>query len=126
MLLAVFAGMIDFAVLFQRYQVITNAAREGARVGTLPNYATGDIQARVTSYLSESGLTASAPAPAVSYNTEPVTPGGPSIDTVTVVVQYPHEFIFLSPAAQLMGGTAKGDLMLAAASTMRRELVAGP
>src|SRR5688572_25721759 len=126
MLLVVFAAMVDFAVLFQRYQVITNAAREGARVGVLPNYDTADIQARVNTYLSASGLTASGPAAAVGYDAEEVTPGGPTINTVTVTVQYPHQFIFLGPAAPLVGGGPHGDIMLAAASTMRLEVVAVP
>jgi Flp pilus assembly protein TadG len=126
MLIVVFAAMVDFAVLFQRYQVVTNAAREGARVAVLPNYETADIQARVNTYLTASGLTATGPAPAVGYETEEVTPGGPTISTVTVTVQYPHQFIFLGPAASLVGGGAHGDIMLAAASTMRREVAAVP
>ena len=126
MLLVVFAAMIDFAVLFQRYQVITNASREGARVGVLPNYDIPDVRARITSYLTQSGLTAAFPLPAVTYSTTPVTPGGPTISTITVLVQYPHQFIFLGPAVPLIGGTSMGNLMLAASSTMRREVVAGP
>ena len=35
-LLFIFAGIIDFGFMFQRYEVLTNAAREGARMGTLP------------------------------------------------------------------------------------------
>ena len=31
-------GIIDFGFLFQRYEVVTNAAREGARVAILPGY----------------------------------------------------------------------------------------
>ncbi len=35
-LLLVMLGIIDFGFLFQRYEVVTNAAREGARVAILP------------------------------------------------------------------------------------------
>ena len=36
LLLVVIAGIVDFGFAFQRYEVITNAAREGARMATLP------------------------------------------------------------------------------------------
>jgi Flp pilus assembly protein TadG len=125
-LLALVAAIADFAVLFQRYEVITNAAREGARVGILPGYAAADVQTRVNNYLAASGLTETAPAPVVTYGTEAIGAAGPNINTVTVKVQYPHKFIFLSPAAALLGGTPYADIMLAAASTMRVEIAAAP
>jgi Flp pilus assembly protein TadG len=126
MLLVVFAAMIDFAVLFQRYQVVTNAAREGARVGILPDYATADVRARVNTYLAQSGLTAVAPVPGVNYSSVEVSPGGPTMSVVTVTVQYPHQFIFLGPAIGLVGGSGMANITLAAAATMRQELAAAP
>src|SRR5438105_3533494 len=35
LLLLVVLGMFDFGLLFQRFEVVTNAAREGARLGVL-------------------------------------------------------------------------------------------
>ena len=60
-LLLVMLGIIDFGFLFQRYEVVTNAAREGARVAILPGYADADVQARVNQYLSAAGLTPTTP-----------------------------------------------------------------
>ena len=57
-LLLVVAGIVDFGILFQRYETVTNAAREGARIGILPDYSEADIQGRVNTYLAASGLTA--------------------------------------------------------------------
>ncbi len=124
MLLVVFAAMIDFAVLFQRYQVVTNAAREGARVGILPDYGTADVQARVNTYLTQAGLTAAAPAPGVDYDAMEVSPGGLTMNVVRVTVQYPHQFIFLGPAISLVGGSAFANITLAAGATMRQEIAA--
>ena len=59
-LLLVMLGIIDFGFLFQRYEVVTNAAREGARVAILPGYADADVQARVNQYLTAGGLTGTA------------------------------------------------------------------
>ena len=125
-LMFIIGGVIDFAILFQRYEVVTNAAREGARVAVLPDFGVADVQARVNSYLAASGLTAVAPAPLVDYDSSEVTPGGPSIDVVKVTVQYPHQFLIITPLAALLGKGPHGDLMLTAASTMRLEVAAAP
>ncbi len=36
LLLVIIGGIVDFGFLFQRYEVVTNAAREGARLAVLP------------------------------------------------------------------------------------------
>ena len=41
MLLLVVLGIAEFGFIFQRYEVLTNAAREGARIAVLPGYSTG-------------------------------------------------------------------------------------
>ena len=53
MLLLVFGGIVDFGLLLQRQQVVTNAAREGARLAVLPGYTAADVQARVTQFVRE-------------------------------------------------------------------------
>ena len=40
LLLLIVLGIVEFGFMFQRYEVITNAAREGARMGVLPDTAT--------------------------------------------------------------------------------------
>jgi Flp pilus assembly protein TadG len=126
LLLLVTAGIVDLGILFQHYEVVTNAAREGARVGVLADFTTTDVQNRVTAYLAASGLTASAPAPTVTYSAVPIGAAGLSISVVKVVVQYPHQFVFLGPAAQLVGGKSLANITLAASATMRREGPAAP
>jgi Flp pilus assembly protein TadG len=126
LLLLVFAGIVDFAILFQNYEVVTNAAREGARVGVLQDFTATDVQNRVAKYLAASGLTAVAPVPTVTYSTLQLSVGGPSIDVIKVVVQYPHQFIFIGPAMALVNGGGIANLTLASSSTMRRESAAIP
>jgi Flp pilus assembly protein TadG len=125
-LLLVTAGVVDLGILFQHYEVVTNAAREGARVGVLSDFTVAQVQNRAKDYLKASGLTAAAPAPVVTYSTVPVGAGGPSISVVKVVVQYPHQFVFLGPAAALVGGSSLANITLAASATMRREGAAAP
>ena len=49
MLLFVVLGIAEFGFIFQRYEVLTNAAREGARLAVLPGYTrpTSDSRGRL-------------------------------------------------------------------------------
>ena len=60
LLLLVVLGILDFGMLFWRYESVTNAAREGARVAILPGYSTTDVENRVEQYLTDAGLAADA------------------------------------------------------------------
>ena len=55
-MLLIALGIFDFGILFQRYEVVTNAAREGARIAVLPGYADADVDARVRQYVQAGGL----------------------------------------------------------------------
>src|SRR3989338_10478819 len=55
--LLVCVGIFEFGRAYQTWQVMTNAAREGARVAVLPNPTAGAADARVRSYLQLGGLT---------------------------------------------------------------------
>jgi Flp pilus assembly protein TadG len=129
-LLLVVAGIIDFGFLFREYEVITNAAREGARLSSLgDSYQAADVQARVTSYVTSAGLDTD---PAYSFPTPGVFPvtdidvGSATASGNRVVVWYFHHFLILGPIARLFGGSFD-SVTLTASSTMRSEIVAsGP
>jgi Flp pilus assembly protein TadG len=121
-LLLVMLGIIDFGFLFQRYEVVTNAAREGARVAVLPGYADADVQARVTQYMTAGGLTETSPATVGPVQT--LTVGGQCITVRPVTVSYNHQFLFLGPIIGLMGGSGFSNKTLTATSAMRSEIAA--
>lgn len=124
-MLMVIAGIMDFGFLFQRYEVVTNAAREGARVATLPGYQASDVGLRVRSYLNTSGLDGATATITVGPRTPEVLPSG-AIITISVTVQYPSQFLFLGPMAGLVGGSGWSSIMLRAVSVMRVEPTVGP
>ena len=108
-------GIVDFAFLFQRWEVVTNATREGARLGSMgtaddgaSGYVIADVQARVQTYLNTGGLRAT-PSIGVSFDTTDDI-NGVIVPTVTVSVSYPSNFIFLP-----------GSINLISASEMRSE-----
>ena len=119
LLLVVVMGIFDFGLMFQRYEVVTNAAREGARVGVLPNYSTDDAKARALQYLTSGGLTAGA---TIDATVAPATFGSPAktVNQVTVTVQYVHNYVFIGPILNLFGGSL-GTVTLQSVSTMRVE-----
>ena len=126
-LLLVMLGIIDFGFLFQRYEVVTNAAREGARVAILPGYQEPDIQARVTQYLTASGLTGTTTTTVGAA--QPLSVGSQCITVRPVTVAYQHQFLFLGPIVGLMnfvgGSGTLTHKTLHATSSMRSELAAG-
>lgn len=121
LLLLLFAGIVDFGQLFQRYEVLTNAAREGARIAMLPGY-TDDvvIQDRVTAYVS-AGLGVAPPSGALNTSVARNVPVG-SFEAVTVTVTLESPFIILGPVMRLFSGGAWTSITLTATSTMRCEL----
>lgn len=119
-LLLVFAAIIDFGFLFQRYEALTNAAREGARIAILPGYTQADAINRVNNYLAASGLTGTYPAPTVTYGTQTLTSGA-TVSTATVTAFYPANLSYLGPIAAMVGGSPATSIMLRAVSVMRTE-----
>jgi Flp pilus assembly protein TadG len=120
-LLFVAAGIMEFGFLFQRSEVITNAVREGARIAVLPGYTTVDVQTRVKSYMTASGLTCGAGCSVgVAYSSDVLVNGAP-VPVVTVTVAYPVPSLILSAIAPLVHATAYGSVTLHATSVMRVE-----
>jgi Flp pilus assembly protein TadG len=93
-------GIMDFGFLFQRYEVVVNAAREGARLASSGAGTNANAQTRVQNYLTASGLTGSATAQVTDTS---MTVSGVVIATKTVTVLYPSEFLFLPGSVNLQG-----------------------
>lgn len=122
-------GIADFALLFQSYEVVSGAAREGARMGVLaceaPSpancYSATDIQNRVAAFV-DAGLPANHATPVTVAACASVDPGagGPVFIAERVTVTYTYQFKFIGPVASLVGGSFT-SVPMTAVSTMRRE-----
>jgi hypothetical protein len=122
LLLLVLGGIVDFGMLLQRQQVVTNAAREGARLAAV-GYGAADVQARVTTFIRE-GVNDPAATPVASVVCSPM--GGEPCWGKQVTVTLDERFFVLGPFVSLAGGAGEnfGDIPLSAISTMRVEPVA--
>ena len=122
LLMLVLLGIIEFGFVFQQYEVITNAAREGARVAVLPSYSTDDAKTRIQNYLDASGLKSSSATVNVAAQTA-VAIGTNCMVPMQATVAYPHPVPFIGGIITYFGGTM-GTLTLHATSTMRVEVAA--
>ncbi|MGQ9576918.1 MAG: TadE/TadG family type IV pilus assembly protein [Thermoguttaceae bacterium] len=106
-------GMIEFGRMVMVQQIITNAAREGARIGVLDGATTSDVTTAVTNYLQNAS---------VQGATVSVTPSPPSSagygEPVTVTVSVSFNQVSWLPAPMFLGGRT-----LSATTVMRRETI---
>jgi Flp pilus assembly protein TadG len=121
-LLVLLAAILDFGFLFKNWEVVTNAAREGARMAALPGWVESDVETRVNNYLTAGGLQGTA---VTSVDPVTVAVGTGSINGIKVTVEYPHSYMILGPIVALLPGGSVGDITLKAAATMRTEAAAG-
>ena len=122
LLMLVMLGIAEFGFIFQRSEVVTNAAREGARMAVLPGYTAADVDARVRVYLTQGRVptTSTNPGIAVSDVTVPVGAGLAPISAKRVTVTYTHTYTFLPKIATWFGATYT-TVPLKAVAEMRKE-----
>jgi Flp pilus assembly protein TadG len=129
-MLLVCVGILEFGRAYQTWQVVTNAAREGARVAILPEYPDTSVTARVRTYLKNGGLPASIVDDTtktkvlITATTIPVDAAGTvTASAARIVVEYPFEFMVLQPVAQLVvnGSTAGAPFTMRMTTIMRNE-----
>jgi Flp pilus assembly protein TadG len=120
-------GIIEFGFLFQEYEVVTNSAREGARMAALipsAGYTTNNATTRVTDYLTAGGLNLARAVPAPTVVPSQVAIAGiipPKCETTyTVTVTYQHPVPFVSGIMKYFGGNI-AQIPLKAVAVMRAE-----
>jgi Flp pilus assembly protein TadG len=123
MLLLVAVGIFEFGRAYQTWQVLTNAAREGARIAVLPDPTTGTAEARVRQYM-EDGQLGAADSATIGVNRSAVLDvNGRSVSASEVTIDYPFSFIVLQPVARLVAPQTSlgGAVVMHAQAVMRNE-----
>jgi len=125
LLLLVVLGIIEFGFLFQEYEVVTNAAREGARIAALVptgGYTTDEAKTRATDYLTAGGLklAQATPAATVVQSQVAISGTGKCISAMTVTVNYQHPVPFVSGIMKYFGKTT-ATIPLKGVAVMRTE-----
>ena len=123
LVLLVSVSIFEFGRAYQTVQVITNAAREGARVAVLPNSTVAEVESRVRDYL-RNGQLGNASRATVSVNQAATVSIGTATATASLVtVTYPFSFIVLNPVARMVtqSSTTGAPLAMTASAQMRNE-----
>jgi len=123
LLLLISIGIIEFGRAFQTWQVLTNAAREGARVAVLPGYSDSMVTSRVQLYI-QAGVLDPRVTPTITIQRSiPVSYGTGTATGSKVTVNYPYRFMVLNGVARLVvsNTTLGSDFTMAASATMRNE-----
>jgi|KBSMisStandDraft_5_1062788.scaffolds.fasta_scaffold208881_2 hypothetical protein len=124
--LLLIAAMFDFGFLFRNWEVVTNAAREGARIGALPDYvcnkSTTDVEDRVSDYMKGSGITKNF---TVDVDTLPMGTAAGTFSACVVKVKLEQALPSLHFLGGLTGGSF-GSIDVQANAVMRTEAQAAP
>jgi Flp pilus assembly protein TadG len=122
LVLVVAVGIFEFGRAYQTWQVLTNAAREGARIAVLPGTGAGGPAQRVLDYLT-AGQIPNPSSASVAVTAGSVNIGGATGPTSIVTVTYPFSFVVLQPVMGLIanGSTVGSAVTLTARAEMRNE-----
>ena len=116
--LMICVGVFEFGRAYQTWQVLTNAAREGARVAAVGGTTDHDVEAAVRSYMAAERLGNAGVAP-IGVNRKVVLGSNTGSE---VTIQYPFTFILLDPAVRFVRPATTGEpLTMSAVATMRNE-----
>jgi len=115
LLLLVSVSIFEFGRAYQTWQVVTNAAREGARYAVTPSATTSDVQTLVMQYLQNGALPGYASATVTVNPNATMTIGTTNVKASIVTVNYPFSFAVLNPVARLV---VKGSMLGGAPITL--------
>jgi Flp pilus assembly protein TadG len=120
LILLVCVSIFEFGRAYQTWQVLTNAAREGARVAILAESDDAKVIEVVRDYLEAGQLPKFDSA---SVNVERTVPFG-SNTASRITVTYPFDFTVLNPVIKMVKASAtagEGTTMMQSSALMRNE-----
>lgn len=106
-------GMIEYGRMVMVQQVLTNASREGCRMGVLDGTTAADVTTMINSYMTAARINGAT----VTMNPNPPSSAGYG-QSVTVTVSVPFNQVSWLPSPMYLGGQT-----LSASTVMRRETV---
>jgi len=119
LILLISVAIFEFGRAYQTWQVLTNAAREGARVAVIAGTSDAQVTDAVRNYMTIGHLDKAASAPIDINRTAPM--GDTTASQITI--SYPFDFMVLGPVARLVAptSTAGDSLTMSAVAIMRNE-----
>ena len=118
-ILLISVGIFEFGRAYQTWQVLTNAAREGARVAILTEKTDSDVQSAVQNYMKNGGLPKYLGATVAIDRNVAMGPNTAS----KITVSYPFNFMVLNGVIKLVTpkSTTGSPLTMQSVALMRNE-----
>jgi len=123
LVLLVCVSVFEFGRAYQTWQVLTNAAREGARVAILSSSTDAQVTSAVVAYMKSGQLPQDRVA-AAAIAVERTVPFAASNTASRVTVSYPFKFTVLNPVMRLVKANAtagQGTTTMVSVAMMRNE-----
>jgi Flp pilus assembly protein TadG len=119
-ILLIAVGIFEFGRAYQTWQVLTNAAREGARLAVINGSTDADVVTRVRNYMSAGQLENAATA-TVTVDRGVALTGADTASQITI--NYPFQFMVLNPVVRLVtpSSTTGAPITMQSTSLMRNE-----
>ncbi|HYT67375.1 MAG TPA: TadE/TadG family type IV pilus assembly protein [Vicinamibacterales bacterium] len=120
-ILLISVGIFEFGRAYQTQQVLTNAAREGARLAVIEGTTDAEVRTRVRDYLKGGGLKDLSDSQIPISRTVALTG---TTTASSVEIDYPFEFMVLNPVVRLVAPadtTTGGPITMKASTLMRNE-----
>jgi Flp pilus assembly protein TadG len=123
LLLMLMVGIFEVGRAYQTWQVLTNAAREGARMSITPSSTPAQTTALIRQYMLDGQLSNYNTAAVNVDKTSSIDVNGTPISASLVTVDYPFSFIMLQPVVRLVspGATVGAPIVMHATAAMRNE-----
>jgi Flp pilus assembly protein TadG len=121
LVLLVCVSVFEFGRAYQTWQVLTNAAREGARVAVLSESTDAEVTSAVKAYMQGGQLPSAALA---NISVERMVPFATSNTASRVTISYPFKFTVLNPVIRLVKSgstTGQGTTTMVSVALMRNE-----
>ena len=120
LILLIAVGIFEFGRAYQTWQVLTNAAREGARLAVISGSTDADVTTTVRNYMQAGNLDNYATATVTITRNVALT--GPDTGS-QVQIAYPFQFMVVQPVIQLIDAASSTGtpITLQATALMRNE-----
>ena len=121
--LVISISIFEFGRALQVWQLLTNAAREGARVAVLPGSTPDVVKQRALDYMAAGGLQNRALNQINVQSDAQIIMSGNPVSASQVTISYPFNFMLLNPIMQLIvrGSRVGAPITMTASALMRNE-----
>ncbi len=126
-ILLISVGIFEFGRAYQTWQVLTNAAREGARLAVIEGSTDAAVRTRVNQYLKDGGIIKTDLATdkiAIVHDVKFTGATSCPPCGTSITVNLPFQFMVLNPVVRLIAPkdtTTGAPITMTAASLMRNE-----